>query len=176
MIKLIEPIKELENEIFEYKKEMIASCDEELNGCGGLDRFSGFEEWLEHLHSYADRNKLDPSSGFVEGRQYLLVDDEKRRVLGMVNVRHYLSPFLYQVGGHIGFSVRPSERRRGYGKLQLLLALEKLKEIDVNKVLVTCSSENIASSKTIEACGGILENELFSDRYNCFIKRYWISI
>ncbi|NCA67546.1 MAG: GNAT family N-acetyltransferase [Clostridia bacterium] len=175
MLTLIPPIKEYEKEIFDFKDEMLSFGDIEFNGCGRLEQYSSFEEWKDHLDSYADRNKMDPSCGLVEGRQYMLFDTEKKRVLGMANVRHYLNDFLMNLGGHIGYSIRPTERGKGYGTLQLKLALEKLKEIGVNDVLVTCDDDNTASYKTIESCGGTLENKVYSDKYGCFIRRYWIN-
>ncbi|NCB75013.1 MAG: GNAT family N-acetyltransferase [Clostridia bacterium] len=176
MITLIKPCKEFERDIFKYKDEMIAAGNGSMDGCGGLDRFFDFDEWLKFLESLTDRNRINPSSGFVEGSQYLLVDDERKKVLGMVNLRHSLNDFLFRVGGHIGYSVRPDERGRGYAKLQLKLALEKIAEQGVREVLITCTCDNAASARTIEACGGALENVIHSPEYGCDIKRYWIHI
>ncbi len=174
IIKLIPPSKEYENEIYDFKNEMLADGDDEFNGCGGLQRYSTLEEWKAHLDVYSDRNRIDPESNYVEGSQYMLVETSSRRVLGMVNLRHYLNEFLLAFGGHIGYSVRPTERGKGYGKLQLMLALEKLKAIGVNEALVTCDNDNAASYKTIEACGGTLENTVYSERFGCLVRRYWV--
>jgi len=176
MITLIKPCKEYERDIFEYKAEMIAAGNGGLDGCGGLDRFSDFDHWQSFLESLTDRKKIEPSSGFVEGSQYILIDDVKNKVLGMVNLRHYLNDFLFRVGGHIGYSVRPDERGNGYGKLQLKLALEKMAELGVMDVLITCNCDNEPSGGTIEACGGVLENAVYSPEYGCDIKRYWVHL
>jgi predicted acetyltransferase len=77
-------------------------------------------------------------------------------------------------GGHIGYSVRPSERKKGYGKEILFLALQKCKKLGIAKILVTCDSKNIASEKVILANGGKLENCVPFD--NRVIKRYWITM
>ena len=176
MITLIKPSKEYELDIFQYKAEMIAAGNGSMDGCGGLDRFSDFEQWKKFLDSLSDRDEIDPLSGFVEGSQYLLVDGVRGKILGMVNLRHYLNDFLLRVGGHIGYSVRPDERKKGYGKLQLKLALEKMAELGVREVLITCDCYNEASARTIEACGGALENVTYSPEYGCDIKRYWIHL
>ena len=176
MITLIKPSKEYEKDIFEYKAEMIAAGNGSMDGCGGLDRFSDFDEWLNFLESLTDGSKIEPLSGFVEGSQYLLVDDARKKVLGMVNLRHCLNDFLLRVGGHIGYSIRPDERGRGYGKLQLKLALGKMAELGVRDVLITCNIGNAPSARTIEACGGELENVIYSPEYGCDVKRYWIHI
>lgn len=176
MILLIKPCKEYEEDIFRYKEEMIAAGNTDLDGCGFLQNYTSVDEWIKFLDSFADRNKIDTSTGFVEGSQYLLVDDDRHKIIGMVNLRHYLNDFLLRAGGHIGYSVRPDERKKGYAKLLLRLALEKIADVGVSDVLVTCDCDNEASSRTIEACGGILENETYSEEFGCNIKRYWIHL
>ncbi len=176
MILLIKPCREYEEDIFRYKEEMIAAGNGSMDGCGYLQNYYSFDEWLKYLDSIADRNSMDPSTGFVEGSQYLLVDDERQKILGMVNLRHELNDFLFRVGGHIGYSIRPDERRKGYAKLQLRLALEKMAELGVRDVLVSCGQDNEASARTIESCGGILEDEPYAEEFHCVIKRYWIHL
>jgi predicted acetyltransferase/8-oxo-dGTP pyrophosphatase MutT (NUDIX family) len=98
--------------------------------------------------------------------------------IGVTGIRHELNENLLAWGGHIGYAVRPSKRRRGYGKLILQLALEKSKEIGISRVLVTCSPENVASRKIIESNGGILENEAEVEIDGKLDKklRYWIDV
>jgi len=174
VISLIKPCEEYKEDIFKFKEEMIAAGNPEMYGTGFLQKYETYEDWTASLDAFSDRNKIDPSSDCVEGSEYLLVDDERRRVLGMVHLRHYLNDFFLKLAGHIGYSVRPSERKKGYGKLQLELALEKLAGLGVKEALVVCDSDNKASAKTIESCGGVLENEIFAEEFDCFIKRYWI--
>lgn len=175
MITLVKPSKKYEKEIFEYKQEMIDNGDIGLSGCGGLEKTDNYDEWIERINFYSDRNTIPEDSGYVEGSQWLLVDTETNRVLGFVNIRHYLNDFLTGFGGHIGYSVRPSERRKGYAKLQLKLALEFLKTLGEEKALVTCDESNVGSSKTIEANGGILEDIRRTGEHGN-VKRYWITL
>ena len=174
MIKLVVPSKELSDDVFAYKQEMIENGDSGLSGCGGLDKAQSYDVWIDRINEYSDRNKLPSDSTYVEGSQWLLFDVEQKQVLGMVNIRHYLSDDLLKFGGHIGYSVRPSERRKGYAKKQLQFALELLKDLGETKILVTCDDNNIGSSKVIESCGGVLENKLHSDEYG-LVRRYWID-
>jgi predicted acetyltransferase len=174
MITLLKPSKIYQKEIFDYKKEMIDNGNNGLSGCGGLDKHDNYDDWMNDILQYQDRNTIPNDSSYVEGSQWLLMDPIKNRLLGMVNIRHYLNDHLVEFGGHIGYSVRPSERRKGYAKLQLQLALDFLKTLDVKQVLVTCDDQNIASYKTIESCGGVLEDVRHSKEYG-MVRRYWID-
>lgn len=183
MIKLIQPCKEYEEEIYAFRDEYIADRrnnkaegEISMEGCGRLERSENLEDWLAHLDSYADRNRIDPASGMVEGSQWMLVDEEKHRILGMINLRHYLNENLEKFAGHIGYSVRPSERRKGYGKMQLNMALDILREKGVERALLTCDSDNAGSYKTMEACGAVLENEVYNEEHGKKIRRYWITL
>jgi predicted acetyltransferase len=176
MIKLIRPTKEYEQEVFAFKQDMIDAGDSTLNGCGSLDRYDTFEAWIAHIDSYKNRDKIATDSGYVEGSQWLLVDDEAKRILGMANIRHYLNDHLLREGGHIGYSIRPSERGKGYGRLQLKLSLNVLKDLGVTEALITCDDDNVASYRTIESCGGILENKLVVEGQKTAVRRYWITL
>lgn len=170
-IKLIKPIKAYELEIFDFKKEMLKNNDV-LHGASYLENYDSFEEWEKVFDSYKDRNNL--SGDFVEGSQWLLVDLSKKRLLGMFNIRHYLNKDLLSTGGHVGYSIRPNEREKGYAKLGLIEAVKFLNSMGEADVLVTCDLDNLASKRVIIACGGVLENIVYSDKYKCEVERYWI--
>ncbi len=95
-------------------------------------------------------------------------------MIGMIDIRHRLNESLLQYSGHIGFSVRKSERQKGYAKEMLRVALGVCKELNINRVLVTCFKENVGSAKTIISNGGILENEVVEGDY--LTQRYWITL
>ena len=95
-------------------------------------------------------------SGFIPETRYWLVDGDE--YIGEAGVRHYLTPHLLQIGGHIGYVIRPSKRKQGYGKLILKLTLEKAKEMGIEKALLTCDITNEGSRKIIEGNGGVFEN------------------
>lgn len=95
--------------------------------------------------------------------------------IGKVNIRHRLNKNLLKAGGHIGYTIRPSERRKGYGTLILRLALPKAKALGIKKALITCYEDNIGSRKIIEANGGVLEDTATTNE-GVVKRRYWITI
>ena len=102
----------------------------------------------------------------------LFLTDETGKILGAVNIRHELNSELLKSGGHIGYGIRPFERRKGYAVRMLALALPIAEQLGITRALVTCDKANIASAKTILHNGGVLENELALD--GKIVQRYWI--
>lgn len=170
-IKLILPNLNLKNEIEEYKNEFILNGDS-MDGCAGLAKIESFEEWIQTLKDNSNISTV--REGFVPSSTYMAIRESDNRIIGMIDIRHFLNNYLEKFGGHIGYSVRKSERQKGYAKKMLELALEKCKELNINRVLVTCSKDNIPSMKTILSQGGVLENEILEgERITC---RYWIDL
>ena len=111
-------------------------------------------------------------SGLVPATLYFLVDGSK--IIGSIHFRYQLNDYLEKYGGHIGYGVRPSERRKGYGKIMLGMLLDIIRRQAYKKILVTCDDTNIASIKTIESNGGKLENVIEED--GKMKRRYWIVL
>ena len=118
------------------------------------------------------QKKVKP--GLVPDSVYYCLDIDRNIFVGAVNIRHYLNESLYKSGGHIGDGIRPSERRKGYATAMIGLALEKCKELGINKVLMTCNKTNIGSAKSIINNGGVLESEFEED--GVVEQRYWITL
>ncbi|MCM3745193.1 GNAT family N-acetyltransferase [Sporosarcina luteola] len=104
---------------------------------------------------------------------YFLIDDSGRLV-GMVNIRHGLNDALRQIGGHIGYGIRPSERRKGYATYLLSEALKKTDQLGIHSVLVTCNEDNVGSAAVIIKNGGI-EDESFTEAHGNVVRRFWIE-
>lgn len=134
-----------------------------------------YAEWLKHIEIYTKKETLP--EGLVIGEFFFTVRKADNKVVGIINIRHELNDNLYNYGGHIGYSILPSERRKGYAYKQLLLGLKYCKSIHINRVLITCLDYNIGSSKTIEKAGGIFENSVKGEKCGekVYYKRYWIS-
>jgi len=112
--------------------------------------------------------------GLVPATTYFALDTDRDIFVGAVNIRHYLNDSLLLNGGHIGDGIRPSERRKGFGTQMVGLALEKCRDMGMDKVLMVCNKANTASAKTIMKNGGILENEIVVD--GTTEQRYWIAL
>ncbi len=117
---------------------------------------------------------LNLPEGWVPATELWLID--KDEFIGRVSIRHRLTENLLKLGGHIGYYIRPSKRKMGYGKIILKLALKETKNLGISKALVTCDDTNVGSCKIIEANGGILENMVGNGQDNPLKRRYWIKI
>ncbi len=135
---------------------------EELETPAGAERFAAYRR--DQAREDAPR-----PTGHVPCTYYWVVDDaDPGTYLGSLSIRHRLTPFLLDVGGHIGYSVRPSARRRGVATAALAAALPEAAALGIHRVLVTCDDDNVGSARVIEANGGVLEDVRNGKR------RYWI--
>lgn len=130
-----------------------------------------YKAWLEN--TYLNESKETCSKNFVPAHTYFLVDEHKN-ILGAINIRHYLNEYLLNYGGHIGYGIRPSQRKKGYAALMLSLALPIAKELGISKALITCDKDNLGSAKTIIKNGGVLENEVQEEER--ITQRYWVEL
>ena len=168
---LVKPDLSYADEIIKYKEESLAESPI-INGSAGLDRFSSIEIWFEELKKRSCEDTVP--KGLVPSSTYLGVREKDNYIVGMIDIRHYLNEYLTQVGGHIGYGVRKTERNKGYAKQMLKLALEKCKELKIKKVLITCDEDNIASEKVILSANAKLEDIRNVDVENK--KRFWIDL
>ena len=168
---LVKPDLSYADEIIKYKEESLAESPI-INGSAGLDRLSSIEDWLEELNKRSCEDTVP--KGLVPSSTYLGVREKDNYIVGMIDIRHYLNEYLTQVGGHIGYGVRKTERNKGYAKQMLKLALEKCKELKIKKVLITCDEDNIASEKVILSANAKLEDIRNVDGENK--KRFWIEL
>ncbi|WP_336021227.1 GNAT family N-acetyltransferase [Fusobacterium polymorphum] len=168
---LVKPDLSYSDEIIKYKEESLKE-NPLINGSAGLNRFSSIEDWLEELKKRSSEATVP--EGLVPSSTYIGVREKDNYIVGMIDIRHYLNDFLKQFGGNIGYSVRKSERNKGYAKQMLKLALEKCKDLKMKKVLITCDEDNIASEKVILSAGAKFEDIRNVDGKNK--KRFWIDL
>ena len=168
---LVKPDLSYADEIIKYKEESLKESPL-INGSAGLNRFSSIEDWLEELNKRSCEDTVP--KGLVPSSTYLGVREKDNYIVGMIDIRHYLNEYLTQVGGNIGYSVRKTQRNKGYAKQMLKLALEKCKELKIKKVLITCNEDNIASEKVILSANAKFEDIRNVDGKNK--KRFWIEL
>lgn len=172
-MKLIEPTAEYCRQIQAYRQEFL-DCGDSMDGTDGLRRIDDPKKWVEHCCSSKDPANVP--EGRVPATQYIFVREEDNKIVGMIQIRHYLNDYLEKFGGHIGYSVAPSERRKGYASLMLKTALPECKRLGIDKVLITCIKTNIGSRKTILANGGIYESTVYEPDEKVYLERYWIEL
>lgn len=137
------------NEFYKYNSQ--------INGTGGLNRYlDNYEGWLDKLEE--DYTRI-PNEEKVPARTYFLVRESDNKIVGMINIRLALNEKLRKVGGHIGYSIRPLERRKGYNKINLYLGLKVLQEYGIKEAFLDCDKNNLGSAKTMQALGGKLIKE-----------------
>ena len=138
-----------------------------------FDRIEDFAVFIKMLDDYEHATNLDRR--FCSTTSYFVID-ENDRLIGATSLRHYLTVEGYNTWGHIGYGVRPSERRKGYATRMLKMMLEEAKQRKICKVLIGCHTSNIYSSRVIEKCNGQLENVVADPNdINETINRYWID-
>ena len=170
---LIKPGEEYASQIAEYRAEFL-SCGDSMDGCGSLRRLENPYDYIKKCADYERAETLP--EGLVIATQFMLVRLSDNRILGMIQIRHYFNDYLSKFGGHIGYSVRPCERRKGYAKKMLKMALPYCKDIGLSEVLITCNDGNLGSEKTILSCGGIYESTVYEPDENINLKRFWIKL
>lgn len=170
-MKLLKPTNEYSEQIIEYR-EVFLHKDEKPHGSSSLQNFDSLDKWFEKVSIQEVEENLQGNR--VPSSQFLSF--EKGELIGFVNIRHRLNQELLLESGHIGYSVHPNKRRQGYATKQLQLALDEAQKLGLQKVLITCDKVNIASAKTIQKVGGMLEDEVVSVHTGEIVQRYWIEI
>lgn len=170
-LQLIRPTIEYETEYLSFYKEWKDSGEEMIPWVIGKDP-TNFQEMVQSLLD-SEKGKNIPETWVPDSTFWLV--NENKRILGVVNIRHRLTEKLLCCGGHIGYGIRPSERRKGFATQLLALSLKKAKEIGIQKALVVCDETNIGSERTILNNGGVPDTSFVEEDGNV-IKRFWIEL
>jgi len=171
VLELIQPGINYSTEFLQFMEEFQTHGESRFNHELVLAKIN-FGEYVKNLINAASGVDLAP--GYVPQTTFWTLLDN-RTIIGTIRIRHYLTPRLEIEGGHIGYNIRPSFRRRGLGTEQLALGLEKAKNLGLEGVLITCDTDNTGSAKIIMKNGGKFINGVISPTTQKPISRYWIS-
>ena len=171
------PSPERKEDILSYLHEL-DEYNSDTNGIGSLRRyFEGytFEQALDMClnmqnEEYAKKHGKCPSKTF------LLIRENDDKVVGAINVRWNIPPEMLQFGGHIGYGIRPTERRKGYNKINFYLGLIEAQKLGLDRVMLDCDVNNIASDKTLKALGGVLERTEIDPYDGMLTNIYWFDV
>lgn len=161
---LVRPTEAYAEQITAYKEEF-SDCLDWLHGARGLRNSRDPEEWFRYLAEHAENYT-----------QFLYVRTTDSKIVGTIGVRHRPEEPVATWGGHIGYCVCPSERKKGYATQMLRDVLPYCKSIGLNRVLLTAGDKNTGSVRTIIANGGVLESHFMSPKHHMIVGRYRIDI
>ncbi len=177
-IRLVEPTEAYANDIWAFRQEILdcdADNEDQFAGCLSLDSCASAKEWIKICELRKHEETCNDTGTSVPADTFLAVRISDNRIIGIIDLRHHINhPILGTWGGHCGYSVRPSERCKGYAKEMLRLNILNAMARGIPKLLITCNATNQASEKTILANGGVFEKTIDVD--GCQMKRYWIWV
>ena len=174
---LEKPSIKRKDEIIEYMNEFDLN-NSEIHGDGGLDKIlEGYsaEEVIYEVNKMQDED-FAKSLNMCPSKTFLLIRENDNKIVGISNIRWNLSKELLEFAGHIGYGIRPVERRKGYSKISLYLSLVEAQKMGLEEVVLGCTTTNIASNKTILALGGILDHTGIDVSDNILSNAYVINV
>lgn len=151
---LIRPTLELKEEALAYREEHFQQGERIIYGSELFDKTESYEEWLTGVTRNTDPKTVNEN--WVVTDTFFAVRERDARIVGIIDLRHTLNEFLKDLG-HCGYSVRPSERRKGYATEMLCKLIEIAKEAGMKELQISVEGENTASRKVIEKNGGVYE-------------------
>ena len=167
MLKLVKLERKYIPELSDMMEEWTAAGEKIIPLAIRKTDWRDFDAYAESIEVKEGDDRLVPDSTFF------CLDTDRNIFVGAVNIRHRLNAGLLRSGGHIGDGIRPSERGKGLGTSMIALALEECDKLGIKDVLMCCDDANIASARTIEKNGGVLENKVTDD--DGTVRRYWIK-
>lgn len=170
-LRLTRPTEAMSGEISAYRQAML-DAGSEMDGCGPLKRMENPAEWLAFCRQLDNPATTPPN--WVPMTQFVCLRGTK--IAGMIQVRRELNDFLREYAGHIGYSVRPDERKKGVATWMLQNVLPHCRDIGLTRVMVACEPWNDGSRKTILHGGGVYAKTVHYEERNIDLEQYWITL
>lgn len=167
------PDGSMADEIWAYRQAML-DAGSSMDGCGSLRRCENPADWLAFNARMARRETVPEN--LAPAAQYVYLREADGRIVGMLDLRYEMNDFLRRYGGHVGYSVRPDERRKGYATAMLADALVRARERGLERVMVSCLEDNEGSRRTILKNGGAYEATVYDPKDGIYLERYWIEL
>lgn len=171
------PSIERKNEIIDYINEFVF-YNSDINGTGSLDKILEgytFEQALDRCLNMENEDYAQ-KLGRCQSKTFLLIRENDNKIVGTINVRWNLTEEMKQFGGNIGYGIRPTERRKGYNKINLYLGLIEAQKLGLDKVMLDCDVNNLGSAKTMQALGGVLERTEVDPYDGLLTSVYWFDV
>lgn len=153
----------LEKPTLKRKEDALNYINEILNNKSDTDGTNKLRHYIDNYEEWINKIESDEtiilSEKSVPSKTFFLIRENDNKIVGMIHIRLALNEMLKELGGNIGYSIAPSERGKGYNKINLYLALVECKKNDMDIVMLDCVKDNVASWKTITALGGYLVKE-----------------
>lgn len=172
-MKLVFPSMEYDGQIQAFRRDFLENLGS-MQGSGSLRRFERTQDWLQYVE-LCKRTETVPS-GLVPYSQFIFVRETDNKMVGALQIRHTFNEFTEKYAGHIGYSVCPSERRKGYATQMLRLALPECRKLGIDRVLICCARENEGSRRTILNNRGVYESTVYLPERDEYLERYWIDL
>ena len=174
---LEEPSQERKKDILDYLNEFVL-YNSDVNGAGALNKIlsgQSFEEALDRCLNMKNE-EYAKKYGRCQSKTFLLIRKNDNKLIGMINFRWNLTEEMKRFGGNIGYGIRPTERRKGYNKINLYLGLLEAQKLHLNEVMLDCNVNNLGSDKTLKALGGKLERTEIDPSNNILTNVYTFNV
>ncbi len=175
---LEKPTINRKEDAIDYLKEHVI-YNSDMNGTGSMDRCLddlSYEEWIIEQEKRGEY-KYATSINRCPSKTFFVVRESDNRIIGMINIRYQISKELLNNGAsHIGYGIRPTERRKGYAKIALYLGIIEEQKMGEDNILLDCNLDNIGSNKTILALGGVLDKTEIDPNDNEMTNYYYINV
>ena len=170
-LRLTRPTEAMSGEISAYRQAML-DAGSEMDGCGPLSRMEDPADWIAFCKTLDEGTNVPER--WIPATQFVCLRGEK--IVGMIQVRRELNDFLREYAGHIGYSVRPDERKKGVATWMLQNVLPYCRDIGSTRVMVACEPWNDGSRKTILHGGGVYAKTVHCKERNINLEQYWITL